>query len=130
MTWLAELMGVLFIQMIVIAWAGDNALAGQAGARATEHTFLPDIQKAGRVLLRLSVKEAGTTPPFVAGDFTRWMPVRMKRYGDEWRFTIQLSPGVYRLAFRSTAGQWFVPDSFPNRIEDQMGGWVAVLVVP
>jgi len=129
MTSLAELVRVLFIQPIVIACTAGNA-TGQASVKATERTFVPDFGKDGRVRLRLSVREAGTATPSVAGDFTKWMPVRMQRHGDEWRFTVQLSPGVYHLAFRSANGEWFVPTSFPNRTDDQMGGWVAVLVVP
>ena|ERR1051326_3398496 len=83
-----------------------------------------------QMLVRLAAREAGTPPPSIAGDFTKWTPVRMKRHGDEWRYSVQLSPGVYRFAFRGADGDWFVPARFPNRTDDEMGGWVAVLIVP
>jgi hypothetical protein len=81
-----------------------------------------------RVVLRLSLREGGSLPS-IAGDFTKWAPVRMMRYENEWRFSVTLPPGVYHFAFRGKDGKWFVPRSFPNRINDGMGGWVAVLVV-
>jgi len=82
-----------------------------------------------RVVLRLSARDTGPPPPSIAGDFTNWAPVRMERHGQEWRFLAHLSPGVYRFAFRDADGKWFVPHNFPNRTDDGMGGWVAVLVV-
>lgn len=94
-------------------------------------TAAPDIRKNGRVVLRLPVHEAPTTaPPSVAGDFSNWTPIRMERRKNEWRYSLDLPPGVYRFAFRNADGEWFVPASVPNRTDDGMGGWVAVVVVP
>jgi len=84
----------------------------------------------GPVVLHLPTRDTGSPPPMIAGDFTKWMPVRMERHKDEWRYSVQVSPGVYHFAFRGADGQWFVPASFPNRTADGMGGWVAVLVIP
>ena len=71
-----------------------------------------------------------SSQPFIAGDFTDWKPVPMERHDNEWRFPVALPPGAYRFAFRDRNGEWFVPASVPNRLDDGMGGWVAVLVVP
>jgi len=84
----------------------------------------------GPVVLHLLAREAGSPPPVVAGDFTNWMPVRMERHKDEWRYSVHVSSGVYHFAFRGADGRWFVPATLPNRTEDGMGGWVAVLVIP
>ena len=130
MSSLAPVTRVFFFPLIVAALVGTVALAGRAASTTPQRAPVPDIRKDGRIVLRLPVREAGTPPPSIAGDFTKWTPVRMKRHGDEWRFSVQLSGGVYRFAFRSADGEWFVPASFPNRTDDQMGGWVAVLVVP
>jgi hypothetical protein len=56
--------------------------------------------------------------------------VRMERHKDEWRYSVHASAGVYHFAFRGADGHWFVPAGFPNRTDDGMGGWVAVLVIP
>jgi hypothetical protein len=89
----------------------------------------PEVRRGGRVVIRIPLRDC-TAPPLVAGDFTGWEPVPMERQGTEWRYTLRLPPGVYRFAFRRADGEWFVPASVPNRMDDGMGGWVAVLVVP
>jgi len=81
-----------------------------------------------RVVVRLPLRESKSAP-LIAGDFSGWKPVRMDRYDQEWRFFTNLSPGVYHYAFRTEDGNWFVPADTPNRINDGMGGWQAVLVV-
>ncbi len=86
-------------------------------------------ESTGTVILRLPLSEA-SAPPSVAGDFTGWEPVRMDRRGELWRLELSLDSGVYRYAFRTGDGTWFVPEGFPGRRDDGMGGWVAVLVVP
>jgi hypothetical protein len=89
----------------------------------------PEVRPGGGVVLRIPLRDS-PSPPLVAGDFTGWEPLPMERHGTEWRFRVRLSPGAYRYAFRSADGEWFVPESVPNRMDDGMGGWVAVLVVP
>jgi hypothetical protein len=104
-------------------------LAEHTRAKAAIAASSAEVGKGGRVVLRLRADEAGT-PPWIAGDFTDWNPVPMQRHRNEWRFLVNLSRGVYRFSFRTSDGRWFVPKGFPNRTEDQMGGWVGVLVVP
>ena len=127
---LAGMKRVLFLPFIVAVLGGAETLAGHAVSTTPQQTTRTDIRNDSRVVLRLAARDAGVPPPSIAGDFTKWTPIRMKRHGDEWRFSVQLSRGVYRFAFKSADGAWFVPASFPNRTDDQMGGWVAVLVVP
>lgn len=121
---------VVVIVLTVAAVIGTGTWSEQLRAITPQQARVLDIQKGGRVTVRLSAHEAGAPPPSIAGDFTNWTPVGMKRQEDEWRFSIQLSTGVYRFAFRNADGEWFVPARFPNRTDDQMGGWVAVLVIP
>jgi hypothetical protein len=99
------------------------------GPRTPEPAGIIEIERQGRVIIRVPVTEA-SAPLSIAGDFTGWMPVSMDRQGSEWRFPVTLAPGVYRFAFRTADGEWFVPESVPNRTDDGMGGWVAVMVVP
>jgi hypothetical protein len=97
---------------------------------ATKPVIVSSAQDNGPVVLHLPARDAGSPPPMIAGDFTNWMPERMERHKQEWRYSIRVSSGVYHFAFRGADGRWFVPDSFPNRTKDGMGGWVAVLVIP
>ncbi len=54
----------------------------------------------------------------------------MRASGSDWVIEIPAGPGVYRFAFVSASGEWFVPEGYPGRMDDDMGGHVAVIVVP
>lgn len=66
----------------------------------------------------------------VAGEFNHWTSAPMTRADGDWVLELPLQSGVYRFAFVTTSGEWFVPDGYPGRVDDDMGGHVAVLVVP
>jgi hypothetical protein len=85
--------------------------------------------RAGRAVIRLP-RGAAAAGVSVAGDFTDWQPQPMQAAGAYWQLDIPLRPGVYRYAFVDSAGRWFVPESVAGRMDDGMGGHVAVLVVP
>jgi hypothetical protein len=83
----------------------------------------------GRVVIEVSASDAPGNELVVAGDFSNWQPVVMRREGDRWTTRLTLAPGVYHYAFRSGSGDWFVPASTRGRRSDGMGGYVALLVV-
>jgi len=82
----------------------------------------------GRAVIRIAARDAGG-PPSIAGDFTGWKPVAMRRQGGQWLWEARLEPGVYHYAFVGADGTWFVPKSVKGRQDDGMGGVTAVLVV-
>jgi hypothetical protein len=87
--------------------------------------------EAGQARIHLpAAAVADPETPSVAGEFSAWTPVAMRRVDGEWVLDVPLSSGVYRYAFVTGAGQWFVPEGYPGRLDDGMGGHVAVLVVP
>lgn len=86
--------------------------------------------RAGRVVLRLRAADAGSGAPRIAGEFSDWRPLAMQRTGGYWEVELALPTGIYRYAFVRADGEWFVPASVPGRMDDGMGGHVAVLVVP
>jgi len=85
--------------------------------------------QAGTVVVRMRVSDAPAGAVSIAGDFNKWQAAPMQRDGAEWVARLPLASGVYNYAFRSAAGEWFVPASTPGRKDDGMGGHVAVLVV-
>ncbi len=99
----------------------------QLGGTRSAVPVVPEVSPDGLVI-RIPVSEVPQQPS-IAGDFTGWVPVPMERRGNEWRYVVNQPAGAYRFAFRSAEGEWFVPESVPNRTDDGMGGWVAVLVV-
>jgi hypothetical protein len=98
------------------------------GMREPLAEALRPVVSAGHVTIRLPLAEA-EQPPFVAGDFSDWQPIAMRRAGDFWVARLAVAPGVHHYAFRTAGGEWFVPDSVPGRRDDGFGGHVAVLVV-
>ena len=89
----------------------------------------PPERDGGRVVITLPIADARLPALFIAGDFTGWQPVAMRREGNVWLVRLPVEPGVYRYAFRTADGRWFVPQSVATRRDDGMGGQVAVLVV-
>jgi hypothetical protein len=90
------------------------------------------VASQGRVRITLdedALPGDGDAPLRVAGDFNRWMPAPMTREGEAWVLELPIAPGVYRFAFVTADGEWFVPEEYPGRTSDDMGGHVAVLIV-
>jgi hypothetical protein len=104
---------------------GVTTRFGRPAARPLSAVSTP----AGRVVIRLPVADAPGPELWIAGSFNSWQPVRMQREGRDWVFRAPLRAGMYRYAFRSADGSWFVPASVTGRRDDGMGGHVAVLVV-
>jgi hypothetical protein len=99
--------------------------------RAAAAALAPRVDR-GAVQIRLPVSAVRTqngAPPSVAGEFNDWQPTPMRRENGIWVLDLPLGAGVYRFAFVTPDGQWFVPELYPGRMEDGMGGHVAVLVV-
>lgn len=107
---------------------GSNA-AEAAPTAGAEPVTMSRERSAGRVTIRIPAADSATAAPAVAGDFTGWEPVPMVEDGGHWTARFELEPGVYRYAFRSPDGEWYVPESVPGRRPDGMGGHVAVLVI-
>lgn len=106
-------------------WGGLSLrLGGSRGLAAP----VPARTRDGRAMIALPAREARGAPS-IAGDFTGWTPVPMRREGSRWTWAGPLAPGVYHYAFVAEDGTWFVPESVPGRQKDGMGGWTAVLVV-
>lgn len=65
----------------------------------------------------------------VAGDFTDWEPVALRRGADgDWTAVIVIPKGTHRMNLRVDGGAWGVPPGIPA-LNDDFGGVVGVLVV-
>jgi hypothetical protein len=92
---------------------------------------LPDAPQIRNGSVEFSVTEAAAAGPIaIAGDFTGWEVVPMELAQSEWVVTLPIPSGVYRYAFRDGDGEWFVPPTVPDRVDDGFGGVSAILVVP
>ena len=95
----------------------------------TERVLAAPELRDGRIIVRLERRHA-VEAPSVAGEFSDWQPLPMHAAGSDWVVEVPAGPGVYRFAFVSATGEWFVPEGYPGRMDDDMGGHVAVVVVP
>jgi len=65
----------------------------------------------------------------VTGDFTHWKPLALHEYAEgEWKATLALAPGTYRLNTRIDGGAWEVPRGVPA-MDDEFNGRVGIVVV-
>jgi hypothetical protein len=96
-------------------------------ARPGLPALAPPTPADGATVIRLPAS-AVAEPPSVLGDFTEWKPVPMVRNGPFWELRLPIAPGIHHYAFRTAAGEVFVPDHLPTT-DDGMGGKSAVLVV-
>jgi hypothetical protein len=84
---------------------------------------------AVQIRLPISALPDANAAPSVAGEFNDWQPAPMRRENGVWVLDLPLGPGAYRFSFVTPDGQWFVPEQYPGRMDDGMGGYVAVMVV-
>jgi hypothetical protein len=94
----------------------------------SEAVIAAPVLRDGMIVVRLPRDRRAA--PSVAGEFSDWQPVPMRADADEWVLEIAAPPGVYRFAFVAADGTWYVPEGYPGRMDDDMGGHVAVVVVP
>lgn len=104
-------------------------LTRRLGKPRPARVVMPTVARDGRTVIRLG-RDDSPGQVYVAGEFNDWQPAPMRRAGEFWELELGLEAGVYRYAFVDDEGRWFVPDTVPGRMDDGMGGHVAVLVVP
>jgi hypothetical protein len=121
-----EVIDPLYLTAPQTAWSIGAAV--RVGGKAAPRLPVPAAYVNGYATIRLPLSQA-TAQPRIAGDFNGWKPQPMQREKSGWVYTVAVAPGVYNYAFVDADNAWFVPEKFPGRKEDGMGGYVAVLVV-
>jgi hypothetical protein len=76
----------------------------------------------------LEVRAPGARLVEVAGDFSRWEPVKLEHVGgDRWETMVALEPGVHQVNVRVDGGAWMPPPGAPTSA-DGYGGTSGVVV--
>jgi hypothetical protein len=101
-------------------------LPAAAARTATAPFRIGPAVAAGREIL---IQAADARTVELAGDFTDWKPVALRRWGEDgWRALLPISPGLHRLAIRIDGGAWRAPPG-TRPIASEFGGEVAEVVV-
>ena len=83
-------------------------------------------------LVRLVLYVAGMSAGGVelAGDFTDWQPLQLRRSTEGmWEAVLAIPSGVHRLNLRIDGGGWIVPAGL-TRAADDFGDEVGIMTVP
>jgi len=100
---------------------------GDGGAGFTARL---EIQPAGVGTVRIVLYAPTAATVDVAGDFTDWRAVALRRAGEgTWECLLPMSSGVHRINVRVDGGRWTAPGG-TTRVADEFGGDVGIVAVP
>ena len=100
---------------------------GDGGAGVTARL---EVQPAPDGTVRVVVHAPAAASVEVAGDFTDWQPVTLRRVGEDiWEEVLRIPSGVHRINVRVDGGRWTAPAGMA-RAQDEFGGEVGIVAVP
>jgi hypothetical protein len=106
-------------------WKGG---AGAASRASGVTAFAVERTSAG--LHRVRVRAPGANTVEIAGDFSAWQPVALRRAtGDWWEAALRLPPGSQEIAVRTDRGTWAAPPGLVV-VADELGGFTGMIAVP
>ena len=108
--------------------AGVRLVGGRAGVH-TDPIFAPLVPERRGDSSVVRFRFTGARAVAIAGDWNNWAPRPLTAVGDDvWEGTLLLSSGTHRFNLL-VDGEWVVPHRVAT-IADELGGLVALLVVP
>ena len=81
------------------------------------------------VLLTIRVVAPDSQRVEVAGSFSGWEPLPLRRTADGWEAQVTLGSGRHRVAVRIDGGVWKAPSNL-GAVRDEFGGSAGLVVVP
>jgi hypothetical protein len=100
---------------------------GDGGASVTARL---DVQPASDGMVRLVVSVSAAATVELAGDFTDWQPVALRRTVEgAWEGVLRIPSGAHRINVRVDGGEWTAPAG-TTRVADEFGGEVGIVAVP
>jgi hypothetical protein len=108
--------------------AGIVRSSGRATGESDKAAFTVEALPTGAQRIRLRAPSAARVE--VAGDFSAWQPIELRRAGGGWWETeLRVPAGTHEISVRVDGSAWDAP---PGRavIVDELGGRTGLLVVP
>jgi len=89
-----------------------------------------DVEPMSGGPVRLVVRVPGAATVELAGDFTDWQPIALRRSAEgTWETILPIPSGVHRVNVRIDGAGWLVPAG-TTRSSDDFGGEVGIVSVP
>jgi len=108
-------------------WLPSRSLASGDGGRGS--TAQLEVQATPDGSARVVVRALAALTVEVAGDFTDWQPVALRRTAaDVWEAVLHIPRGVHRVNLRIDGGRWTAPAGTAHA--DEFGGEVGIVTVP
>jgi len=110
-------------------WEGARAVRSGSTADRDEEApfFTVDALPSGAQRVRLRAPSAARVE--VAGDFSAWQPIELRRAsGGWWEATLRVPAGTHEMSLRVDGGAWGAPPGLPV-IVDELGGRTGLLVI-
>jgi len=124
------------LSVVIAGCAGTTANAPSATPLATAaSSATASTAAATAAATQATAATVGCTAPAaaiveLAGDFTDWQPVQLRRNAaGTWETVRKIPSGVYRFNVRIDGSGWFAPGG-TARATDDFGGEVGIITVP
>ena len=109
------------VRMVLLPWRVAERSTANATARLIAGTG------GGVLIVRVAASDSARVE--VAGSFSGWEPVALRRTAEGWEVQIPLRPGTHRVAVRVNGGPWRAPANL-GKVRDEFGGESGIVVVP
>lgn len=116
---------VLSLALRILAFPWRRFDAPDVSSRA----FASIANMTDGVLLTVHVVAPDSQRVEVAGSFSGWEPVPLRRTADGWEARVMLRSGRHRVAVRIDAGAWKAPANL-GAVRDEFGGSSGLVIVP
>jgi hypothetical protein len=111
------------VRMVGLPW---RAVTGSGAAAITSARLVPGADGAVLIVRVIAPDSARVD---VAGSFSSWQPVTLRRTTDGWEAQVTLPSGTHRVAVRINGGPWRAPSNL-GKVRDEFGGEAGIVVVP
>ena len=115
------------VRMAGLPWRAATEL--RDAPRDAAMTSARLVRDAAGAVLIVRVVASDSARVEVAGSFSAWQPVTLRRTTDGWEAQVALPSGMHRVAVRINGGPWRAPANL-GKVRDEFGGASGIVVVP
>ena len=94
---------------------------------ASSYVRMVPTDGGGTVFIHVVAPQAALVT--VAGSFSGWEPIQLRRVSDGWEAERVLKPGRYRIAVKIDNGPWRSPGNLA-KMKDEFGGQNGLIIIP